>query len=101
MSGRRRNCCPIPFRLTSWMPYPIWSVFTRRLRRLITREQGHHPIYLVYPYSRNRPLLPQQRLCTTTPWASAHQLDPSAARILILAHILLSLACGWEGLAVI
>src|SRR5688500_12812396 len=44
MSGRRRNCCPIAFRLTSWMPYPIWSVFTHRLRNLITAVEGHYPI---------------------------------------------------------
>ena len=42
MSGRRLNCCPIPFRLTSWIPYPIWSVFTHRLRKLITAVEGHY-----------------------------------------------------------
>src|SRR5215471_5910455 len=44
MSGRRLNCCPIAFRLTSWIPYPIWSGFTRRLRKLITAVKGHYPL---------------------------------------------------------
>src|SRR6186713_1438250 len=43
MSGRRLSCCRIAFRLTSWMPYPIWSVFTHRLRKLITAVEGHYP----------------------------------------------------------
>src|SRR5215471_2199634 len=44
MSGRRLNCYPIAFRLTSWMPCPIWSVFTHRLRKLLTAIEGHYPI---------------------------------------------------------
>src|SRR5262249_34547903 len=43
MSGRRLNCCPIGFRLTSWMPYPIWSVFIHHLRKFITAVEGHYP----------------------------------------------------------
>src|SRR5215471_15894660 len=52
MSGRRLNCCPIAFRLTSWIPYPIWSVFTRRLRKLITAVKGHYPEYHPRPQYR-------------------------------------------------
>src|SRR6266487_4511005 len=43
MSGRRLHYCPIAFRLTSWIPYPIWSVFTHRLRKRITAVEGHYP----------------------------------------------------------
>src|SRR5215813_1033133 len=42
MSGRRPNCCPIAFRLISWIHCPLWSVFIHRLRKLITAVEGHY-----------------------------------------------------------
>src|SRR6266851_2486109 len=43
MFGRRPNCCPIAFRLISWIHCPLWSVFIHRLRKLITAVEGHYP----------------------------------------------------------
>src|SRR5262249_668598 len=40
---------PIAFRLTSWMPYPTWSVFTHHLRKLITAVEGHYPASTAKP----------------------------------------------------
>ncbi len=42
MSGRRPNCCPIAFRLISWIRCPLWSVFIHRLRKFITAVEGHY-----------------------------------------------------------
>src|SRR5262249_55112769 len=45
MSGRRPNCCPIAFRLISWIHCPLWSVFIHRLRKLITAVEGHYRLF--------------------------------------------------------